>query len=197
MKHTDALLLLCMVAVATPASAGKFLVMCKDENGTPYFSDVSCPDDTEKVGKYYAPNAQTYSREWTDGDRQMLENYDNRVRRNLDSRSASVAAQEPPMSYSEAKKKAMDATGYKNYGRLTDSQRKRVKEEMAKYNHAPRPPAPRPAPAPTSSPPLLINGQPAINAGGGNYFDPRSGNFLQGTAGGVIDTKTGKFIPVH
>jgi hypothetical protein len=42
----------------------------------------------------------------------------------------------------------------------------------------------------------LVNGVPAIPAGGGNYIDSKSGHFLLGTGGGgVIDTKTGKFHP--
>jgi hypothetical protein len=44
---------------------------------------------------------------------------------------------------------------------------------------------------------LLVNGVPATSVGGGNYIDNGTGNFLQGAAGGVIDTKTGQFMPTH
>lgn len=44
---------------------------------------------------------------------------------------------------------------------------------------------------------LSVNGVPAAPAGGGNYIDNRNGHFLQGAAGGVIDTTTGEFIPTH
>jgi hypothetical protein len=44
---------------------------------------------------------------------------------------------------------------------------------------------------------LSVNGVPATSVGAGNYIDNTTGHFLQGAAGGVIDTKTGKFLPVH
>ncbi|MTW21385.1 hypothetical protein [Allochromatium palmeri] len=56
---------------------------------------------------------------------------------------------------------------------------------------------PESASAASTQPPLLVNGVPATSVGGGNYIDNRTGNFLQGAAGGVVDTKTGKFMPTY
>ena len=49
----------------------------------------------------------------------------------------------------------------------------------------------------SNQPELLVNGVPATPVGGGNYIDNRTGHFLQGAAGGVIDTTTGEFLPTH
>ncbi len=49
----------------------------------------------------------------------------------------------------------------------------------------------------STQPRLLVNGVPATPVGGGNYIDNTTGRFLQGAAGGVIDTSTGEFLPTH
>lgn len=195
MKALTATVLLLTVTIAIPVHGGKYVKMCRDADGKPYFSDVGCPDTTKSVREFYAPNAQSYHREWNSGDVQMLDRYEQQFRPNL----APPQSPEPALSFEQAHQRALEATGYRDYERLTGLQKDRVNVEMAKHPHLPPPPPEPSTVRRTTAPPpqLLINGVPAVNAGGGNYIDPRTGHFLQGAAGGVIDTVTNRFMPTH
>ena len=101
------------------------------------------------------------------------------------------------MTYEAARALATKDAGYRKYGQLTKSQKDRVHEEMAKYNHLPPTPHEPAQTTAVTQRPLLVNGVPATPVGGGNYTDNNTGHFLQGAAGGVIDTRTQQFLPTH
>jgi hypothetical protein len=75
-KPTSSVIALVVSLYAGPLLAGKNITMCRDAQGRPTFSDVGCSEGTTKQGTFYAPDAQTYSRRWSQGDIDMLQRYD-------------------------------------------------------------------------------------------------------------------------
>ena len=202
--------------VSVYAQAGT-IYKCTEPDGSVTFSNIACPDDTVKRehkvrtgdafqerSDFYNPYSVVEQARRIDELRQaeQIQREEAAAQRRFQEatekarQAAGTSGSGPVLSYKEALRKATKDAGYRNYRNLTASQKETVRRKMAQYNHAPKPPR-RAGMQPPQDKQLLINGVPAINTGGGNYIDARTGNFLQGAAGGVIDTKTGKFIPVH
>ena len=122
--------------------------------------------------------------------------------RETDDKRRSISPASPPaMSYESALQQAKKDAGYRRYGRLTASQKSRVREEAAKYN--PRPPKEPVAPAMRDR---QKQNRGAINPYTGEYYAPSGSGYVgtrDGTyyapAGpnGVVNTRTGEFIPAH
>ena len=199
MKTLIVALTISTILSASPLYAGKHVKMCRDENGNPYVTDVSCPKHTEKVGTFYAPNAQGYQQKWSPADSAMLQDHEQRIQKNLAARAAPIQQQRPAMTYEDARAAATKDAGYQKYGQLSKSQKERVHDEMGKYNHLP------PAPPPQNNN-VRPNNAGAINPYTGEFYAPAGDGYVgtkDGTfyapAGpnGVTNTRTGQFVPVH
>lgn len=108
---------------------------------------------------------------------------------------------EQEMRIKSAKAAMRKACPPKNQETWKDQEKRAACEEKFKLDYYDSSPSDNNSPSGTSSAPiergLSINGVPATSVGGGNYIDNSTGHFLQGAAGGVIDTKTGQFIPTY
>jgi hypothetical protein len=208
-----------MAALMLSGSAGA-AHRCTSASGEVTFSDAPCPADAVRVDPVKLPSpAPSRARAPAApgapdpnsimSQVQQIEAREARERqaaaqeafaRSQNSQQAGDSTAAAPQSqnlmpYKEALKRALKDAGYHQYGRLNSLQKERVDKELAKYPHLP--PEPKQPANNATMPPLLVNGVPATPVGGGNYIDNTTGHFLQGAAGGVIDTQTGQFLPVH
>lgn len=210
--HSTMIGLLLMMLLAAPAF-GASVHKCTQPDGSVTYSDSACPKDTVEresrghTGRSSQENAGAYNpysvteQARPIGERNRSEQRSRQGRTADAARPQQPADQQPAMTYKEARARAMDDAGYRQYGRLTKAQRDRVHRAMAKYNHLRPPPRKtaeqQPEEAAEQQPDLFVNGILATPVGGGNYIDSGTGHFLQGAAGGVIDTTKGEFMPVH
>jgi len=205
-----------------PSTAGN-IYKCKDAKGNVTFSNVACPEAT--VEKEFNGTSKPQSARRTD-DYYSPINQMRRINRRkaiarakreeARRRSASIQQQkrqrefeetqrkltelaypEPVISYDAALQLALKKAGYRNYNNLTQMQRSRVDKEMAKYNYLP--PEPRSVRKNENKPQTLhdpFTGRTMPRTGAG-YTDPATGTFYHDAGGGVVNTKTGEFIPTN
>jgi len=205
------------LAVLPPAAAGAY--RCTSATGEMSFSDQPCPPDAVNQQAVNIPTPAPASGRSATADNpysviNQARMIDQREAQEAARRAAQAAATQAPspapavqtapggpsqvvLTYEQALKFALHDAGYHQYGNLNQLQKERVHDEMKKYKYLPPVPRKSAQSAASEQPPLLVNGVPATPTGNGNYIDNRTGHFLQGAAGGVIDTESGQFLPTY
>ena len=136
---------------AISSQAGS-IYKCKQADGSISFSNVACPDNTvtreykgeyrkrhaseDKEINYYSVNNQLQRMKQESVDSHKSDNSHISGQKIKPSDQQSTAL-EPTLTYEQARKKALEDAGYKNYRHLTGSQKETVDEEMAKYKYLP------------------------------------------------------------
>jgi hypothetical protein len=144
-------LTLLVSAVSIVQAAG--IYRCTQADGSVTLSDLACPADTltreyqgEATGSRgsKAPAHDPYSiMEQVRGIEKREEAARKAAARERKDRDKEARAARPRqasqrmLTYQEARQQALDATGYHDYETLSQAQRDRVHEEMAKYRHGP------------------------------------------------------------
>jgi len=144
-------LTLLVSALPTVQAAG--IYRCTQADGSITLSDLACPADTltreyqgEATGSRgsKAPAHDPYSiMEQVRGiekREKAARKAAARERKERDQEARAARSRQPSqrvLTYQQARQQALDATGYQDYETLSQAQRDRVQEEMAKYRHGP------------------------------------------------------------
>ena len=144
---------LTLLVSAVPIVQAAGIYRCTQADGSVTLSDLACPADTltreyqgEATGsrESQAPAHDPYSiMEQVRGiekREKAARKAAARERKDRDSEGRAARSRQPSqrlLTYQEARQKALDATGYHDYETLSQAQRDRVHEEMAKYRHGP------------------------------------------------------------
>ena len=145
-------ILILLVSAAPLGHAGS-VYKCTQADGSITLSDVACPQDTvtreykgeatsargAKAGAYdpYSVMEQVRRIEKRENAERKAAAKEQK-RRDKETRTASRKRHpEPVLTYQEAKKKALEETGYHDYDNLSGAQRDRVDAEIEKYRHSP------------------------------------------------------------
>jgi hypothetical protein len=130
---------------------------CTDARGQVTFSDSGCPAGALQAEAVTLPDVRPPrsdphdywstenqlqrmqgTRDQTRGDRAGRRSTGGGERRQGRAPNEAQAA-EPVLTYEQARDRALDATGYHDYDRLSRSQQRRVDQEMNRYPHRPAP----------------------------------------------------------
>jgi len=152
MRATDAAFIMIPLLCAAPAVPAGSIYKCTQADGSITLSDVACPQGTVDRA-YQGETASSRGRTSGSADpysimeqvrgiekRENAERAAARQRQGRDKATRTTPPKQPPepvLSYQEARQKALDATGYHNDATLSQTQRERVQDEMAKYPHRP------------------------------------------------------------
>jgi Domain of unknown function (DUF4124) len=186
-------ILILLVSAAPVVHAGS-IYKCTQADGSITLSDVACPQDT--VTREYKGEATSASgSEAGSSDHYSVMEQVRRIekRENAERKAAAKEQkgrdkgthnssrkrhQESALTYQEAKKKALAATGYHDYDNLSGMQRDRVDAEMEKFKHSP----PR-----TEAKPV----KPKVTRGKAGANKPCTGKSGAPVGGGMIGASDG------